>query len=168
MNILGRAVTTILIWLIGMAGVIGLINQTVRPAYTLMEQPTFVAGDGVVETVMVPIITGTEYAPVGTVAILALLALFLVIAMTISTAAIWRQARHEASAPREAAAVSASVKLKRDQQARLQRLLARMDPDDLAALEHHLTALEDQVGLGADGELIGGDDMRYERAARRG
>lgn len=173
MNILGRVITTVLIWIVGVVGVMGLINQIARPAYTLMEQPSVMFGENAVQNVMVPVVTGTEYAPFGTIIVLAVLALFLIIGMMISTSAIWQQAKPAANASQDATNRASAVpltmpdKAKRDQQARLQRLLARMDPDDLAALEHHLTALEDQTGLGADGELISVDPAVYGQPRRQ-
>lgn len=169
MTIVGRVIATGLIWIVGMIGVGSLINQFSTPVYEWVQQsaPDF---NGVMQTFSMPVITGAEYAPGGTVIVLALLAFFLMAGMIASTLAMWTSSRDSAMASREAISRAdgrTSQKLKRDQQVRLQRLLARMEADDLAALEHHLTAMENQVAIGSDGELVGLDETLYEQRASR-
>lgn len=169
MSIVGRVIATAIIWIVGMLGVGSLIDQFSTPVYEWVQQSA-PGLDGTMQAFSMPVMTGAEYAPGGTVIVLALLAFFLMAGMIASTLAMWTSMRDSGMASRDAISRAdgrTSEKLKRDQQARLQRLLARMEADDLAALEHHLTAMENQVSIGSDGELIGMDEALYEQRARR-
>lgn len=153
MSIVGRVIATAIIWIVGMLGVGSLIDQFSTPVYEWVQQSA-PGLDGTMQAFSMPVMTGAEYAPGGTVIVLAM----------------WTSMRDSGMASRDAISRAdgrTSEKLKRDQQARLQRLLARMEADDLAALEHHLTAMENQVSIGSDGELIGMDEALYEQRARR-
>jgi len=175
MNVVGRVIATAAIWIVGTVGLGYLVSQFSVPAYEMVQQ--FAPGfEGTtMDPFMVPMMTGFEYAPMNMVIVLALLAFALIVGMTASTLGLWKAASW--ISPKEGAGAAGqtshpadahtSEKVKRDQQARLQRLLERMEADDLAALEHHLTALENQVSISSDGELIGMDAMPYDQRTRR-
>lgn len=161
-NMFGRVISTLGVWS-ALTVLGGLLISSVR--YTTMiqvgerptEVPNFVVG-GVQQgttTIMTPIFqTVTEVMPTTWQIVVAVLIFMLVAGAIRVTRSIWE---HNADA--QAAAAVTSRKMKREQEARMRRLLAQMDDEErLAALE----ALEAER-IGDDGERVSMAELLQSR-----
>lgn len=130
-----RAAATIFMW-IAQAVSIGLILNSLK--YTEFIASTEVPGDLIPQTMLVP-----DQWQLGA----AILIFCLIAAAAGGTVAIWQGAPHHA----EQQALRQSEKAKRsDRDARIKRLLATMDDEELDALEQQrLTEEEDRLSLEA-------------------
>jgi hypothetical protein len=157
---IARAFTTLGIWglITGLGGILAISTRITTTTLVEMEQiqamlpPSAESFHPVFETT-------TTLAPDIWLVTVGVLVMMLIIAGIASTAAIWARAWQPASdpngVPARINAGIASAKHKRDQQARIKRLLERMDDQDVAAA---LDALESDR-LADDGERVSVGDL---------
>jgi hypothetical protein len=158
-----RTIPTIAIWLFGLFGIQMLIARLtynsveILPAEALAQMETISANlaQAAASTTNVPGLpyigysfspyhTVTMPADPGTQIMIGVLCFMLAAGMIASTLAIWT--REESAEQQESrAAARVNDKIKREQRERVRRLMEKMDEEDLAALEYHLTD---------DGELV--------------
>lgn len=141
---LSRMITTLGIWIAGIFGVQQLLGHLTyqtgtEPIQIVNMVPA--APDGTLQEFTQTILNPVYAQAAGSVQIMVFILCFmLIVGLFISTSAIWGSAGQETGETQSArASRRQSEKLKREQRERMMRLMERMDEDDLAALEYHLS-----------------------------